>query len=488
MATKLEGNMWTSRWGLVLASIGMAVGTGNIWRFPRVSAANGGAAFFFAYILALFVWAIPLLAVEGVFGKTARMGVVGAFKHMCGRAWTWVGALMAIIVLGVVFYYAVVVGWCIRYFLYAATGTLKPGLDTEALWKAFAANGMMQGILLVVVIAACVFIASKGIAAGLERANKIMVPAIFVLLIFLAIRAAFLPNAVKGYEFYFTARAADFLNPKTYLEAFTQVSWSTGAGWGLFLTYFVYVKKREDIMLTAVTTCFADTTAAFTAGLCVIPTIFAFSPDPMAAVKSGNTGLAFIHLTKLFCEIPGGTIMALAFFLALILAALSSEIAMIELGARILEDAGWNRKKATWGIALATLILGMPSALSGTFLDNQDWVWGVGLMVSCLLLGVAAIKVGVAKIWDEIVAPDTVIKVPWMFKVVYFTPILFAWVFGWWFKQAISWYPGEWYKWLPISKYTFTPGTMLWQWGIAAAICIILNNWLADKMTHRLEV
>ncbi len=488
MGKKLEGNMWTSRWGLILASIGMAVGTGNIWRFPRVSAANGGAAFFFAYVLALFLWAIPLMAAEGVWGKVSRMGIIGSFKHMCGRGWTWVVVLMAVIVLGIVFYYGVVVGWCMRYLAYAVMGVFRPGLDTEALWKAFASNGMQQSLLFALVVAICMFITSKGVAGGLEKACKVMVPGIFILLVFLAIRAAFLPGAVKGYEFYFTARASDFLNPRTYLEAFTQVAWSTGAGWGLFLTYFVYVKKSEDIMLAATTTCFADTTAGFLAGMCVIPTIFAYSPDPMAAVKSGNTGLAFIHMTKLFSEIPGGAIMAIAFFLALVLAALSSEIAMIEMGARILEDAGWDRKKATWGIGITTLLLGLPSAMNMTFLDNQDWVWGIGLLLAGLLMGLGAMKIGVRKIWDEHIEPYTQMKHYWMFSAIRFFPVWFAIIFGWWTWQAITWYPGEWYKWLPISKYTFTVGTMYWQWAIAAVVCILLNNWLADRMTHRLEV
>jgi NSS family neurotransmitter:Na+ symporter len=398
------------------------------------------------------------------------------------------GATMAAFVLGIVFYYGVVVGWCIRYLVYALTGVFKPGLDTEALWKAFASNGMQQSLLFALVIAICMWICSKGVAGGLEKACKVMVPAIFILLVFLAIRAAFLPGAIKGYEFYFTARMSDFLNPKTYLEAFTQVAWSTGAGWGLFLTYFVYVKKTEDIMLAATTTCFADSTAGFLAGMCVIPTIFAYAPDPMAAVKAGNTGMAFIHLTRLFAEIPGGTIMAIGFFLALVLAALSSEIAMIEMGARLLEDAGWSRKKATWGIGIVTLVLGLPSAMNMTFLDNQDWVWGVGLLVSGLLMSIGAMKVGVKKIWNEHIEPYTEMKHEWMFSAIKLFPVWFAIIFGWWTWQSITWYPGEWYKWLPISKYAFTAGTMFWQWGIVIAVSLILNNWLANKMSHSLEV
>ncbi len=483
-----QNELWSNRWGLILAAIGMAVGTGNIWRFPRVSATNGGAAFFTAFVLSLFLWAIPLMAAEGVWGKVSRMGIIGSFKIMCGRGWTWAGALMATIVLGIVFYYGVVVGWCIRYLVYAVTGVIKSGVDTETLWKGFSGDPVQGVVFFLIAMGLCVYIISKGVVGGLEKACRIMVPAIFVLLVFLAIRAAFIPGAVKGYEYYFTFRMADFMNPRTYLEAFTQAAWSTGAGWGLFLTYFVYVKKSEDIMLTAATTCFADTAAGFLAGLCVIPTIFAYSPDPIAAVKAGNTGMAFIHLTKLFAEIPGGLVMGIAFFLALVLAALSSEIAMIEMGVRILADAGFNRKKATWTVAIATIACGLPSAMSGTFLDNQDWVWGVGLLLSGLLMSLGAMKIGVRKIWEEHIEPTSHLKQYWMFWLIHLFPVWFILIFGWWTWQAISWYPGEWYKWLPISKYTFTVGTMYYQWAIAAGACILLNGWLADKMKYRLEL
>jgi NSS family neurotransmitter:Na+ symporter len=193
----------------------MAVGTGNIWRFPRVSATNGGAAFFLAYVLALFLWAIPLMAAEAVWGKVSRMGIVGSFKIMCGRGWTWVGALMATIVLGVVFYYGVVVGWCIRYLLYALTGVVRHGLDAEALWKNFSGDPMQGILFFLIAMGLSLFIISKGVVGGLEKSCKFMVPAIFLLLIFLAIRAAFIPGAVKGYEYYFTFRMADVLNPRT---------------------------------------------------------------------------------------------------------------------------------------------------------------------------------------------------------------------------------------------------------------------------------
>ena len=273
----------------------------------------------------------------------------------------------------------------------------------------------------------------------------------------------------------------DLLKGRIWLEAFTQAAWSTGAGWGLMLTYFVYTKDSEDISLNATTVCFADTSAALLAGLAIIPTIFALAPDPQAAIASGNTGLAFIHLTRLFTVMPGGRIMAIMFYLALIVAAGSSLLSMVELGVRMLLDAGWTRKKAALAAGVGITIMGLPSAMSISFLDNQDWVWGVGFLATGLLFSFGAIKIGVQKIWDEYIEPVSDLKAAWMWKLIYLFPFWFVIVFGWWIWQAAAGYPGEWYKWLPISKYTASVGTIFYQWAICFGIIFVLNNWLAAK-------
>jgi NSS family neurotransmitter:Na+ symporter len=487
MAEKKKADQWATRWGLVLSCIGMAVGTGNIWRFPRVAASQGGGAFVIALLIALFLWGIPLLMAEAVWGKVSRMGIIGSFKEMVGRKWTWMGTAVAIIVLGVVFYYSVVVGWCIRYFVYAITGVIKPGLDTDALWAAFSTTpGAMVPWHILATVAATLII-FKGVAEGLEKINKILIPALFVMLVILAVRANMLPGSVEGLRFFFEPKWADLLKGRVWLEAFTQVAWSTGAGWGLMLTYFVYTKKNEDIALNSTTVCFADTMAGLLAGLAVIPTIFALSPDPQAALASGNTGLSFIHLTRLFTVMPGGVIFAAIFFLALIFAGFSSLLSMVEMALRLLMDAGWQRPKAAIAAGLGILVLGLPSALSLSFLDNQDWVWGVGLLLSGLIFSFAAIKVGVNKIWDEYIAPDSDLNAPWMFKLIYLFPLWFVIIFWWWIAQAASWYPDTYMKWLPISEYTFTVGTMVYQWGIVLVVALLTNNWIANRTTVKFE-
>ena len=185
---------------------------------------------------------------------------------------------------------------------------------------------------------------------------------------------------------------------------------------------------------------------------------------------------------------PGGMLMAIAFFLALVCAALSSMLSMIELGCRMLLDMGMERKKAILVAGVGITILGLPSSMSISFLDNQDWVWGVALLVSGLIFSLGAIKIGVQKIWDEEIEPCSDRKAAWMWKAIDLVPLWFVIIFAWWTVQAASWYPGEWYKWLPISKYTFTVGTMYYQWAICFGIIFVLNNWLAEKTKYPAKV
>jgi NSS family neurotransmitter:Na+ symporter len=475
---------WSGRWGLIFAAMGIAIGTGNIWRFPRVAAVYGGGAFFLAYILALFLWAIPLLCAEAVWGKVSRMGVIGAFREICGDGWAPAGTFVAWVSLAISCYYAVILGWCLRYLAYALGGTITRGTDTELLWRGFVSSPVQSMTFFLLALGICAAILLLGVQRGLERAGRIMIPSIFLLLLFLALRASTLPGAGRGLHYLFDFRLADFLRPETYLEAFSQVAWSTGAGWGLFLTYFVYSRKREDILRNSLTVAFADTAAALLAALAVIPTIFALAPDPLGAVRSGDAGLAFVHLTRLFLAIPGGTIMAAAFFLALVFAAVSSEISMLEMGVRILGDTGWPRKKAVCAVTLFCAVLGTPSAWDVRFLNNQDFVWGVGLLISGVCFSFGAMKAGTRRIWVEYIEPCSEIRQEWMWNLIRWIPLCFVVMFVSWIRKAIMLHPHDWIQWLPVTRYADTPMTMLVQWGIAAAAALFLGKILAGRMNH----
>ncbi|MDY9921297.1 MAG: sodium-dependent transporter [Synergistota bacterium] len=351
---KQGGDQFASRWGLIATVLGMAVGTGNIWRFPREVASNNGGAFILICFLALFIWAVPLICAESVFGKKTRMANAGAFKVLLGDNWTWVGAWCAMVCVMLGCYYVVVLGWVMKYLSLIFTGFLTQvqagGTElTSEVWKNFAttppAVEAWMWFVAAVLIAAAII--SRGVQGGIEKANKIMIPSVFILLAILLVRVLMLPGAWKGLEYMYHVELVDFARPNVWLAAFTQAAWSSGAGWGMFHVYFVYAAKDEDIMLNAFTATFGDMVAAMLAGMVVLPAVFALAPDPMAVMKSGANGLTFVNLTNLFAHTTGGFLMAVLFFIALFSAALSSVIAMVELGCRNLMDMGFSRPKAT---------------------------------------------------------------------------------------------------------------------------------------------
>ncbi|MFQ5766429.1 MAG: sodium-dependent transporter, partial [Acidobacteriota bacterium] len=192
--------VFSSRWSLILAALGMAVGTGNIWRFPRVAAQYGGGAFIIAWILSLFVWSIPLLMVEFALGKKTRKGPIGAFVGLLGPRFAWMGGFVALCTLAILSYYSVVTGWCIRYFLQSATGRLAA--DAETSWKAFTGAGSWWPVLYhAAALGIGGWIIHRGVVKGIEKANKILIPSLFLLLMAAALRAVTLDGAGQGLEF-----------------------------------------------------------------------------------------------------------------------------------------------------------------------------------------------------------------------------------------------------------------------------------------------
>lgn len=486
-----SGEQFSSRWGLLCTILGMAVGTGNIWRFPREVASNNGGAFILMVFITLFIWAIPLICAESFFGKKSRMANAGAFKVLLGEKWTWVGAFCFMVCMMLGSYYVVVLGWVMKYLLLIFTGFLGQvqtgGTElTTKVWNEFAMSppaweAWIWFVLSVFLSAAVIF---RGVQNGIEAANKIMIPAIFILLFILMVRVLMIPNAVKGLEFMYHVDLGDFLKPKIWLAAFTQSAWSTGAGWGMFHVYYVYSAKNEDIELNAFTAAFGDTVAAMLAGMVVLPAVFALSKDPVAVMGSGANGLTFVNLTNLFAHTTGGWLMAVLFFLALFSAALSSTIAMLETGARNLMDMGVSRVKSTFFWIVFYIFVGTFSALDNRVFENQDMVWGVGLLIVGLCYSLGSIKYGVEKIWVEDIDTCSDIHIKWMWTVIRYFPIIFAIIWGWWVYQAMTWYPGEWFKFWPITKYQYTPGVMVVEWGLLALILFLLNNWMSKKLVH----
>lgn len=478
---------FSSRWALLIAALGMAVGTGNIWRFPRIVANQGGGAFLIPWLIFLFLWAIPLLMVEMAMGRHARKGVVGAFGRIMGRQASWMGAFVGWCTMAITFYYSVVAGWCIKYFIAAAAGELN-GIDGMVYWDGFQGTVWQPVLFHVVAMGACGLIVYRGVAAGIERASKLLIPALFVLLAVAAVRALTLPAApgtagpIAGLEFLFNPNWSDLLNYEIWLQALTQSAWSTGAGWGLMVTYAVYSAKKDDIVGSAMTIGLGNNSASMLAALAIIPTVFAVLPVEEAhtvLTDSGpaSTGLSFIWVPQLFSAIPGGQFFMSLFFLALVVAAFSSLIAMLELGVRIFMDFGMSRHKAVTAVAGGSVILGIPSAVNLSFFSNQDAVWGIGLMLSGFFFALAARKFGVARFREELIEPadNDVPPGKWFdFAITVLVPLQFTVLIVWWLYQAAT--SGEAW-WDPFG--VFTLGTCLFQWGVVLVIFYLANDRMA---------
>lgn len=464
---------FTSRLGLILAALGMALGTGNIWRFPRIIAQNGGGSFLIPWIIFLFLWSIPLLILEFSLGKAARKGTVGTFGVIMGRKFGWMGAYVGFCAMSIMFYYSVVTGWCIKYLTSSVTGSVL-SQQGQAFWDSFLSSSYQPLLFHFFAMLIGSLIIYKGVS-GIEKANKILIPSLIVLLLVGLIRAVTLPGAVEGVNYLFTPNFSDLLNYKVWLEALTQSAWSTGAGWGLIITYAVYMKPKEDVVLNSTIIGFGDYSVALIAALITIPVVFALMPNAEAAKElvqqSGpaSTGLTFIWIPALFSQMPGGRFFLILFFLALSFAAISSLISMIELTTRIFIDMGFPRKKAIIYIGFIAFALGTPSALSMGFFGNQDWVWGIGLLVSGFFIALAAIKYGVSRFREDFINHEgNDINLGKFFDVIIFLiPIQFVVLIWWWFSKAGGWTD-------IFSSYSV--GTCLFQWGLAILLFILVNK------------
>ncbi len=478
---------FTSRWGFVLAAMGMAVGTGNVWRFPRIFAANQGGAFLIPWLIFLFTWSIPLLILEVGMGKKARKGLVGAFASLIGRRFAWMGGFVALVTICIMFYYSVVTGWCVRYLLAALTGGLK-GLGSpetaQAAFEAFATRGAAVPYHLIA-IGLGAWIIYRGVVKGIERANRFLIPLLLVLLILAAVRAVTLPGAERGLQFMFHIDWGRLGDYRIWLEGLTQSAWSTGAGWGLLLTYAVYTREREDVVGNSLLIGLGDNSVSLLAALAVLPTVFAsfptFEEAFAVATYSGpaSTGLTFVWIPILFRQIPLGGLFTVFFFLALTAAALSSLIAMIELATRVGMDFGLSRRRAILLVAGLGFLGGLPSALSLGFFANQDWVWGLGLMVSGGLFAFAAIRYGLDRVRTELVnLPGNEWNLGGYFRGLLgvVIPIEVGVLLAWWTIQSFG-FGDRW--WNPLGTYSL--GTCLFQWGLAALVLVVLN----DRMSAR---
>ena len=355
------------RLGVVMAMAGSAIGLGNIWRFPYMVGEEGGAAFIILYIAASFLLALPIFFSENIIGRRSGANAVGAMRKMApGTAWKWVGVMTVISPMIVLSYYSVVGGWSVEY-LFKALAFDFTGVPAEKITGFF---GRFISSTWEPIVAHTIFIAMSagiilaGVRKGIEKFSKVTMPLLFALIVAIAIYGLTLPGSRAGVDYLLKP---DFskINAGTIASAMGQAFFSLSLGVGTILTYASYVRKDENLLASGVGTATADLLFAILAGFAIMPAVFAAGIAPGA-----GPGLVFDTLPFIFNKMGAGVpwisaIVAILFFLTILVAALTSAISMFEVGVAFLtEEKGFSRSLATLTVALGCWIVGILCSLS----------------------------------------------------------------------------------------------------------------------------
>ena len=317
---------WGSRLGFVLASAGSAVGLGAIWKFPYMTGTNGGAVFMLPYIFFTLTIGVALLTAEFAMGRAGRQGAVGSLCRVAGRPWGVFGGIGVLTVFLILSFYSAVGGWCLKYFIDALMGE---GLITDSAklgeyFGGFVSDAFNSYGYLLLFLAVTAYVVTNGVEKGIEKVAKILMPALFVLMLILIVRGVTLPGGWKGVEFLFTPRWEDFTGSALF-NAMGFCFFSLSLGAGTMITYGSYLNPKADLPSSVGWVAFLAILSSILGGLMVMPAVFAFSLDPAA-----GPGLTFVTMPAVFAQMPFGQGFAIAFYACLTVAALTSSVSMLE--------------------------------------------------------------------------------------------------------------------------------------------------------------
>lgn len=366
MATEKRAN-FGSKLGVILASAGSAVGLGNIWRFPYETGENGGAAFIIIYLGCVLLMGIPIMVAEFLIGRRSRSNTAGAYQRLApGTPWKWVGRMGVLAGFLILSYYTVVAGWTLEFIYEAATNSFagKTAEGFIASFDSFVANPWRPLIWLIAFMLMTHYIIIKGVEKGIEKSAKIMMPALFILLIILAICSISLPGSSAGINFLFKPDFSQ-INSNTFLSAMGQAFFSLSLGMGCLCTYASYFKNDTPLPKVALNVATIDTLVAILAGIIIFPAAFSVGIKPDA-----GPSLLFITLPNVFQQAFGSIpllaiTLSIMFYVLLAVAALTSTISLHEVVTAYLhEEFNMTRKKAARIVTTSCIILGVFCSLS----------------------------------------------------------------------------------------------------------------------------
>ena len=351
-----------SRFGAIVAMAGSAVGLGNLWRFPYLVGENGGAAFIIVYILLSFLICLPIFVSEFVIGRRSQKNAYAAFRDLSGGSeWRWVGLFTVIVPLIVLSYYSVIGGWSVEYLLKSLSFSFSDAsrITMNTMFTDFVSSTWAPLATHTVFLLFTTLIVIVGIKDGIEKFSKVMMPLLFIIVVAIAIYSLMLPGASAGVDYLFRP---DFskIDAKACASALGQAFFSLSLGFGTIMTYASYVSKGDNIMTQSAATAISDLMFALIAGVAIMPAVFAFGIDPQA-----GPGLVFETLPYIFGQMPAGGLIAILFFAALLVAALTSSISMLEVAvAYLVEEKKFSRVWACITLFVICWIVGALCSLS----------------------------------------------------------------------------------------------------------------------------
>jgi len=399
-----DRGQWSGKLGFILAAAGSAIGLGNIWRFPYSAGEGGGGIFVLIYVAFVLFIGIPVIWAELSIGRKTRRNPVGAFKALApGSWWPALGGLGVITGFAILAFYSVIAGWTVGYLYKAAVGGFSGILSAEqsgAIFTGLVGDGVVTVFLTAVFMVMTILVVKGGVSSGIERATKILMPLLLVILVLLAVRALTLPGGLEGFTYLFQPKLSE-VTVGVVMSALGQALFSLSLGMGAMITYGSYFPDNENLAFAGASVAFFDTLIAVLAGLIIFPALFSAGLDP-----NGGPGLVFVVLPTIFGSMPAGALFAVAFYALLAIAALTSTISLLEVVVSyFIDEKGWTRAKAAWLVGAACFVFAIPSALSqgavgfwssmpGLGLDwltMQNNLWGnyslsIGACLMCLFL------------------------------------------------------------------------------------------------------
>ena len=388
-------DLFASRLGMLAATLGSSVGLGNIWKFPALTGEHGGASFLLVYILSTLVVGLPLMIAELLIGRSTRSNAYQAFKTLSSNRFWWIiGGLGIAGAVTILSFYSDVAGWVFAYIPKALTGsvhTQDPAVAKEAFssllacpWKSLFWQWLVLGLTASVIL--------RGASGGIEKATRILIPLLFILLVVVCIRSLTLPNAMEGLKFLFMP---DFsrIDGSVVLMAMGLAFFKMSIGFGCMITYGSYFRSDTHVPFLAVRVMVCDLLVSLLAGVAVFPAVFSFGFEPTA-----GTSLLFLTIPAVFASMPGGQFFTALFFVLSAVAATGAMLCLLEIPvAWLLETCKLPRPRATLLVTLGVAALGVPPTLSTgiwsswtvfglSFFDAYDFATSNLLLPVCGLL------------------------------------------------------------------------------------------------------